>query len=121
MSTDVQAQVEDELPLIDHLVMDDWCSDLDRADILDLLSRVPGESHRCLTAIRQSALEGDLLAAKRAAHCLKGMASNLGAARLAQMARGIELASDDTEDVLKRSVTLEQTLAATLDHLNSCA
>jgi len=109
----------EELPLIDHGIMADWCSDLEKADIVDLLSRVPGESYRCLTAIRKSASDGDLDAAKRAAHCLKGMASNLGAARLAGHARGIEIMSNDTEDVLTRSVVLEQTLVETLEFVQS--
>lgn len=111
----------DDLPLIDRSIMDDWCSDLDKADILDLLSRVPGESYRCLTNIRRSAVEGDLDGAKRAAHCLKGMASNLGATRLAGHARGIESLSNDTEDVLTRSVLLEQTLVETLEFVQTCA
>jgi len=111
---------EDQLPLIDRAVMADWSSDLDRDDVLDLLSRVPGESYRCLTAIRQAATDGDLVAAKRAAHCLKGMASNLGATRLARQARSIELMSNDTESVLRQSAVLEQTLIETLAHVQTC-
>jgi hypothetical protein len=45
------------------------------------------------------------------------MASNLGAARLACIARGIELASVDIADVSARSVALEATLIATLEAL----
>jgi len=112
-----QVQAEDELPLIDYRVMNDWSGDLSRADVLDLLSRVPGESHKCLTGIKEAVGRGDLAAAKRTAHRLKGMASNLGAVRLARIARSIELASVDIADVSTRSVQLEETLNATLEAL----
>ena len=112
-----QVQAEDELPLIDYRVMNDWSGDLSRADVLDLLSRVPGESHKCLTGIKEAVSRGDLASAKRTAHRLKGMASNLGAVRLAGIARSIELASVDIADVSTRSVQLEETLNATLEAL----
>jgi len=114
MSFEGTIDAEQALPLIDRRVLDDWSSDLEPDDIRDLLSRVPPEAHGCLNAIRKSATDGDLPAAKRAAHRLKGMAANLGAARLAEVARGIELASTDREDVLARAVTLEMTIAETL-------
>ena len=117
MSADLPVQIEEELPLIDRTIMDDWCSDLDIEDVRDLLSRVPVESKSCLAAIREAAEKGDLVTAKRAAHRLKGMAGNLGAVRLAQIARSIELKSIDVADVLARSIGLEQTLAETLERL----
>jgi hypothetical protein len=43
------------------------------------------------------------------------MASNLGAARLAALARSIEIASVDIADVAARLAGLETTLAATLE------
>lgn len=110
-----QLDAEAQLPLIDDCVMQDWCADLDPADVRDLLARVPGEGHKCLAGIKEAVGSGDLAAARRAAHRLKGMASNLGAARLAAIARSVELASVDIADVSARSVELEATLAATLE------
>ena len=112
-----QALAVEELPLIDSRVMSDWCSDLAKDDVADLLARVPGECHKCLGGIKEAIGKGDLAAAKRMAHRLKGMASNLGAARLARMARSIELASSDIADVSVRTVALEATLGATLEAL----
>lgn len=105
----------EELPLIDQRVMADWCGDLDQADVLDLLGRVPGECDKCLTGIRDGIAKSDLAAVKRSAHRLKGMASNLGAVRLARMARGIELAGTDIADVMVRTAELEKTMTATLE------
>lgn len=110
-----QVEAEADLPLIDERVMQDWCADLDQADVLDLLARVPGEAHKCLAGIKQAVDGGDLASAKRTAHRLKGMASNLGAARLAAVARSIEIASVDIADVAARLAGLETTLAATLE------
>lgn len=112
-----QALAVEELPLIDCRVMNDWCGDLGKDDVAELLARVPGECHKCLSGIKEAIGKGDLAAAKRMAHRLKGMASNLGAARLARMARSIELASSDIADVSARTVTLEATLIATLEAL----
>lgn len=112
-----QALAVEELPLIDSRVMNDWCGDLSKDDVADLLARVPGECHKCLSGIKEAIAKADLAAAKRMAHRLKGMASNLGAARLARMARSIELASSDIADVSARAIALEATLGATLEAL----
>ena len=49
------------------------------------------------------------------------MAGNLGAARLAQSARDIELKSDSIEDVAGRMASLQETLAGTLTALHRAA
>jgi HPt (histidine-containing phosphotransfer) domain-containing protein len=105
----------EQLPLIDQRAMADWRGELDQADVMDLLARVPGECDKCLTGIKEATAKGDIAGVKRMAHRLKGMASNLGAARLAGMARGIEIASTDLADVTVRTVALEETMVATLD------
>ena len=107
----------EELPLIDERAMADWCGELDRADVMDLLARVPGECDTCLMGIKQAMAKGDSGGVKRMAHRLKGMASNLGAARLARMARGIELGSADLVDIAVRTTELEKTMTATLEAL----
>jgi HPt (histidine-containing phosphotransfer) domain-containing protein len=112
---------EQELPLIDERAMSDWCDDLDKADVLALLARVPGEARACLAGLDKAVAEGDLASARRAAHRLKGMASNLGAARLAHISRGIELRSQTIADVSSSLAALERTVNETLEAIRARA
>jgi HPt (histidine-containing phosphotransfer) domain-containing protein len=111
---------EAELPLIDQRALDDWSGDLEREDVLAILGRVPEEAGRSIADLRKAVTARDLVSARRIAHRLKGMASNLGAVRLARMARAIELTSQSVDDVSGRMATLEQTVADTLEALGSC-
>lgn len=119
MPTDPLAQSGEELPLIDQRVMRDWCEDMDKADVLAVLARVPAEGARCLADFDKAIAGGDLTQARRTAHRLKGMASNLGAARLARTARGIELGSQSIEDVSARLPGLQRTLQETLETIGT--
>jgi HPt (histidine-containing phosphotransfer) domain-containing protein len=56
---------------------------------------------------------GDLDAARRAAHSLKGMAGNFGATRLAAISRRIELDAPAIEVVADEIDELERTLDET--------
>jgi HPt (histidine-containing phosphotransfer) domain-containing protein len=116
-----QAAAEQELPLIDERAMRDWCDDLDKADVLALLARVPGEARACLAGLDKAVAEGDLASARRAAHRLKGMASNLGAARLAQISRGIELGSQTIAHVSSGLPALKRTVNETLEAIRALA
>lgn len=109
----------EELPLIDQRAMRDWCDDMEKADVLAVLARVPDEGARCLADLRKAIAGRDLTTARRTAHRLKGMASNLGAARLARTARTIELTSQSIEDVSARMPALEKTLSETLETIGS--
>jgi len=113
------ATAEADLPLIDQRVMSDWCSDMDREDVLSILARVPDEGSRSLADFEKAIAAGDLASTRRTAHRLKGMANNLGAARLARMARHIELGCQSIEEVSRRMPMLEQTLDETLQALRS--
>lgn len=118
--TDLIAEATgEELPLIDQHAMRGWCDDLEREDVLAVLARVPDEGARCLAELQKAIAGGDLTSARRTAHRLKGMASNLGAARLARTARSIELTSQSIEDVSAHMPVLEKTLQATLESLGS--
>jgi hypothetical protein len=120
MPADHAVQVEiEELPLIDQRAMRDWCGDMDRDDVVAVLARVPEEGARCLGELRKAVAAGDLVLAKRSAHRLKGMAANLGAARLARAARGIELSCQSIDDVGARVPALERVLVETLESLSS--
>lgn len=109
------------LPLLDDGAMSDWCSDIDRDDVLAILARVPGECRRNIAEIERALAEGNLEASKRAAHRLKGMAGNLGAVRLAQAARDIELKSASLDDVAGQMAGLQETLIGTLAALHRAA
>lgn len=109
------------LPLLDDGAMSDWCSDIDRDDVLAILARVPDECRRNIAEIERALVEGSLEASKRAAHRLKGMAGNLGAVRLAQTARDIELKSENLDDVAGQMAGLHETLTNTLAALHRAA
>jgi HPt (histidine-containing phosphotransfer) domain-containing protein len=117
-SANPAAEAEAELPLIDPRIMSDWSDDMDREDVLAILARVPDEGARSLADFRKSIAAGDLASARRTAHRLKGMASNLGAVRLARMARAIELGCHGIDDVSGLLPMLEQTLGETLEALH---
>ena len=118
-SASANATAEAELPLIDHRAMSDWCDDMDKEDVLAILARVPEEGIRSLADFEKAIATSDLASARRTAHRLKGMAHNLGAARLAQLARAVELDCQSIDDVSRRMPTLEQALRDTLEALHS--
>jgi HPt (histidine-containing phosphotransfer) domain-containing protein len=118
-SPSADATAEAESPLIDQRIMSDWCNDMDKEDVLSILARVPDEGARSLTDFKKAIDAGDLVSARRTAHRLKGMANNLGAVRLARMARAIELTSQSIDDVSGRMPTLEQTMGETFEALRS--
>lgn len=107
------------LPLIDQTVMADWRSDLDAEDIAAILSQVPGQCGACLSEI-EAALQGsDLDKARRVAHRLKGMASNLGAARLAKFARFIEIEATTLDGAAAHLPALRGTVSDTISALGA--
>jgi len=114
-----EAVADGDLPLIDQRIMNDWRSDMDMEDVLSILARVPAECTRSLGDFQKAIAAGELASARRTAHRLKGMANNLGAVRLARMARAIELDCQSIEEVSSRMPPLEQTLGETLEALRS--
>src|SRR6266705_2140574 len=113
-SASADAAAEADLPLIDQRAMSDWCNDMDKEDVIAILARVPNEGTRSLADFAKAIAASDLAAARRTAHRLEGMANNLGAVRLARMARTIELGCQSIDDVSRRMPPLEQTLGETL-------
>lgn len=119
MPPPIEASTQDPVPLLDERAMSDWCSDIDKDDVMAILASVPDECRRNIAEIERAIAEGSLAASKRAAHRLKGMAGNLGAVRLAQTARDIELKSESIDDVASRMASLQETLTGTLAALQS--
>ncbi|MGA7804684.1 Hpt domain-containing protein [Bradyrhizobium sp.] len=60
-------------------------------ELREMFADLPEAAQRSLEAIQAALEANDLEQAKRAAHVLKGVASSFGAARLALIAREIEL------------------------------
>ena len=117
MSASADATAEAQLPLIDHRIMSDWSDDMDKEDVLAILGRVPEEVARSRAELEKAIDASDLASARRAAHRLKGMASNLGAVRLARMARSIELGCESIVDVSDRMAILGTIIGETLEAL----
>jgi HPt (histidine-containing phosphotransfer) domain-containing protein len=107
------------LPLLDHRAMSDWSQDLEKEDVLAILARVPAECSKYVAEIEQAVAAGSVAASKRAAHGLKGMAGNLGAVRLAHIARGIELGNDTPDEVSNQVQQLREALTDTLAALRT--
>lgn len=120
-TSSIRAGTEAELPLIDQRALREWCDDLEPDDVRAILSRLPEECAKCLADLRTAIFARDLTSARRTAHRLKGMASNLGAPRLARVARAVELTSHSIEDVSRRMATLEQTVSDTLEAARACS
>lgn len=102
------------IPLVDTVAMHQWTGDLDAADVKEILSAVPAETEQGMHLLHQAILQSDLAKARCAAHRLKGMAANLGAPRLANQAREIEVAANTIDDVAVRFDMLKTTVTETL-------
>jgi histidine phosphotransfer protein HptB len=84
-----------------------------KEDLRVALSCIPDEGAKCLNEMKAAIGAGDLDAARRAAHSLKGMAGNFGATRLAAISRRIELDAPAIEVVADEIDELERTLDET--------
>jgi CheY-like chemotaxis protein/HPt (histidine-containing phosphotransfer) domain-containing protein len=91
------------------------------ADFRVALSCIPDEGAKCLNLMKAAIGAGDLDAARRAAHSLKGMAGNFGATRLAAISRRIELEAPAIEAVAEEIDELEQALDATRTEIGKVA
>ena len=89
---------------------------LDEDELCAMLSELPQAALQAIGSIERAVRSNDLDEARRSAHVLKGVASSFGAARLAAMAREIELETP-TIDCMANCVpdlteAVEQTVAA---------
>lgn len=102
------------VPLIDEAAMADWCTDLDHEDVVAILEAVPAQCEACVCDIEAALGEMQLQKAKRAAHKLKGMAANLGAARVSRLARRMEIEAHELADIERQLSLLKTTVAETI-------
>ncbi len=113
--------VADDVVILDTGVINMLREQFDFETLSGVLRKVPDEAGAYLNEIKAAAADGDLEAAKRAAHKLKGMAGNLGAARLAAIARSIEIESGEIDAVSAQIEPLEKALGETSDEISKVA
>jgi HPt (histidine-containing phosphotransfer) domain-containing protein len=90
---------QEPLPLLEDGRLAELRECFSIAELRALLEGITDEGGECLSTIHAALAADDLTTAQRAAHKLKGMASNLGAARLAHAARGTEIAAQLSGDI----------------------
>lgn len=86
---------------------------LEPEQLAAMLSELPLAARQALEAIEAAVGSTQLVEVRRAAHVLKGAASSFGAARLAEIARKIELELPSIEDVDGIMPLLVETIAKT--------
>ena len=91
---------------------------LDPGALRAMLAQLPAAAADSLAAITAALAAGDLDGARKAAHVLKGSCSSLGAARLAEIARDIELDRATTAEMAACLPLLSETIEATADALS---
>jgi CheY-like chemotaxis protein/HPt (histidine-containing phosphotransfer) domain-containing protein len=78
-------------PLLDQGMLDQLHDCLDAEDLMDMFGLFPGQAKLQADEIDAAIASADPVAIKRAAHGMKGANANLGAQRIAAIAREIEL------------------------------
>jgi CheY-like chemotaxis protein len=115
--TDAWAGVE----VFDSTTLAELRDGLEESELCAALAMIPAEGAKCLASIKAAVAAGDLDAAREAAHRLKGMASNFGAARLAAISRRIELEAPAIEIVSNHVEPLEMALHETQAKIRAIA
>lgn len=110
-----QDRIDDcaNLAVLDTEAVRALCEDLDQETWRSVLAKVPEEGGEYINAIKTAIGAGDLTAARRAAHKLKGMAGTLGARRLAALARRVELQALSADAMAHDIGPLEEALGRT--------
>jgi histidine phosphotransfer protein HptB len=116
----MQASSELE-PLFDAEQLDLLRDALGGEELAAMLSELPAAAAGSLDAITQAVAACDLEEARRMAHVLKGFSSSLGAARLAALAREIELDLETVDAIAGRMPVLVATIDATVAELSRMA
>ncbi len=101
------------IPLFDEEALGRLREALGQDDLGQMLQAVPGESERLLNAIQNALTAGDLEAARRFAHSLKGMAGNFAASRIEAVARMIEVKTNSIGTAEAETANLERAIRQT--------
>ncbi|HUR15752.1 MAG TPA: Hpt domain-containing protein [Candidatus Limnocylindrales bacterium] len=115
--------MSDEAPLLDHAVIDELRDSVggDTAFVTELIETYLAEAPGQIDEIVAAASSGDCDAIVRPAHTLKSSSASLGAARLAQIAREIELAGREgrSEGLAQTADSARSTYEATVEAITA--
>lgn len=75
-------------PLVDHALIAEQLGDLPAGVLAEILAAFAADCERCARDLLAATAEGDVVAAGRARHALRGICGNFGAARLIAAAEG---------------------------------
>jgi histidine phosphotransfer protein HptB len=90
-----------QLPLLDDAQLELLREALDEEELRAMLSELPQAAMQAIESIEVAVQSNDIDEARRSAHVLKGVAASFGAARLAAMAREVELEIPSIDCVAK--------------------
>lgn len=100
-------------PLIDHDQIDLLREALGEDELRALYSDFASSAAGSLEAITRALELGELADVRKAAHLLKGLSGGFGAARVAALARHIELVADSLETIKQHLPCLVETIEQT--------
>ena len=103
----------DGLPLFDRERVEQGLGVLPPHRVAGMLGMLPAEVRRRLDEYREALQADDLATARRAAHTLKGLAANFGAARLEAIARAAEAACGSVEAARAATPLIEDAVERT--------
>jgi len=103
----------EDISLLDDDQIDLLREALEPDELAAMLSELPTTANQALEAIETAVGSAEFEEARRAAHILKGAASSFGAARLAEVARKIELELPSIADIGRIMPLLVETIAKT--------
>ena len=121
IKTDVERATQDSAasdedpdpPLVDTEQLACLCDAIGEQNFRKLLGSVPDECNALLGEIRNALAAGDLEAARVAAHCMRGMAGNFAAERIAAIAGQIEVEAQTIEEAEGKTGKLETAIEKT--------
>ena len=102
-----------DAPVFDSARLSASVGSLPLVQAAEMISLVPEEAARQLEDFDRAAEQGDLAAARRSAHSIKGLAANFGAARLEVAARNSEAACHSVPQAIEASATLRRAVEIT--------
>jgi HPt (histidine-containing phosphotransfer) domain-containing protein len=105
-------------PLFENEQLDLLRAALGEEDLSAMLLQLPQAAMDSFKAIQAGVDAGNLEEARKAAHVLKGFSGSLGAARLAAVARQIELDLDTLASVASLIPLLSATIEATISDVS---
>jgi CheY-like chemotaxis protein len=108
-------------PLLDQGMLDQLHDCLDEEDLMDMFGLFPGQAKLQADEIDAAIANADPAAVKRAAHGMKGANANLGAQRIAAIAREIELNAANFERAAHLVTLVRTQIEPTSEALNAQA